>query len=212
MKKALVTLAVFAGLAVSHVAKADTNLIQNGNFANSNVTDGKYAYANGWAGTSLTVPSWTFTDGSGIANKSSAWGGVAQNQAVAFVQYYGGFTSNSPTISQTFSSSSSAYAVSFDIANRSGYGTESLTVTLDGQTVVASLAATGTSFSTYSYNVAGLTGTTHTLTFRGVGNTANDSSVFLTNVNVAAVPEPETYAMLLAGLGLLGAVARRKQK
>lgn len=29
---------------------------------------------------------------------------------------------------------------------------------------------------------------------------------------VAAVPEPETYAMLLAGLGLLGAASRRKKK
>jgi hypothetical protein len=27
----------------------------------------------------------------------------------------------------------------------------------------------------------------------------------------AAVPEPETYAMLLAGLGLLGFAARRRQ-
>ncbi|MYN25459.1 PEP-CTERM sorting domain-containing protein [Duganella sp. CY42W] len=31
-------------------------------------------------------------------------------------------------------------------------------------------------------------------------------------LNVAAVPEPETYGMLLAGLGLLGAVARRRPK
>jgi hypothetical protein len=29
---------------------------------------------------------------------------------------------------------------------------------------------------------------------------------------VAAVPEPESYAMLLAGLGIIGAVARRRQK
>ena len=27
---------------------------------------------------------------------------------------------------------------------------------------------------------------------------------------LAAVPEPETYAMLLAGLGLIGAAARRR--
>jgi hypothetical protein len=31
------------------------------------------------------------------------------------------------------------------------------------------------------------------------------------DVHVTAVPEPETYAMLLAGLGLVGAVARRRK-
>jgi len=29
---------------------------------------------------------------------------------------------------------------------------------------------------------------------------------------VAAVPEPETYAMMLAGLGLLGYMARRRKQ
>lgn len=32
------------------------------------------------------------------------------------------------------------------------------------------------------------------------------------SLNVTAVPEPETYAMLLAGLGLLGGMARRKKR
>jgi len=32
------------------------------------------------------------------------------------------------------------------------------------------------------------------------------------NYNVTAVPEPESYAMLLAGLGLMGAIARRRNK
>jgi len=29
--------------------------------------------------------------------------------------------------------------------------------------------------------------------------------------SIAAVPEPETYAMLLAGLGLVGAMARKRR-
>jgi hypothetical protein len=36
-------------------------------------------------------------------------------------------------------------------------------------------------------------------------------SEFQANGSIAAVPEPETYAMLLAGLGLLGSMARRKK-
>lgn len=32
------------------------------------------------------------------------------------------------------------------------------------------------------------------------------------NYNVTAVPEPETFAMLLAGLGLMGGIARRRNK
>jgi hypothetical protein len=41
----------------------------------------------------------------------------------------------------------------------------------------------------------------------GVFTTVNDL-----HVSVAAVPEPETYGMLLAGLGLLGYAARRKAR
>lgn len=42
----------------------------------------------------------------------------------------------------------------------------------------------------------------------GYGNT---NTVF-TVTNIAAVPEPETYAMMLAGLGMLGFSARRKKQ
>jgi len=54
----------------------------------------------------------------------------------------------------------------------------------------------------------------------GFTDTSSFSSVTITrpgndawgmdNVTVAAVPEPETYAMLLAGLGMMGFIVRRK--
>ena len=51
----------------------------------------------------------------------------------------------------------------------------------------------------------------HTLTFTGLNpKNETDTTGFIDNVSVLAVPEPETYAMLLGGLGLLGFVSRRK--
>jgi len=44
----------------------------------------------------------------------------------------------------------------------------------------------------------------------GVWATANN--LHLSAAAVAPVPEPETYGMMLAGLGLLGVIARRKRK
>lgn len=43
----------------------------------------------------------------------------------------------------------------------------------------------------------------------------NDWNVGIDNINfdqVAVVPEPETYAMLLTGLGLVGFMARRRKQ
>jgi hypothetical protein len=47
-----------------------------------------------------------------------------------------------------------------------------------------------------------------------VHNQYGNYTTFTTNAvsAVAAVPEPETYAMLLAGLGMMGMVARRKRR
>jgi hypothetical protein len=60
------------------------------------------------------------------------------------------------------------------------------------------------------------TASTATFTFQieGVGNQdLNDESWAMDNlrVSVTPVPEPETYAMLLAGLGLMGGIARRRK-
>lgn len=41
--------------------------------------------------------------------------------------------------------------------------------------------------------------------------TSTDSGTFSTSLTVAAVPEPETYAMMLAGLAAVGFMARRRK-
>jgi hypothetical protein len=47
----------------------------------------------------------------------------------------------------------------------------------------------------------------------GGGYTTENDMVFATSFDVfAAVPEPETYLMVLTGLGLLGFVARRRRQ
>ena len=41
---------------------------------------------------------------------------------------------------------------------------------------------------------------------------ANNGPTSFTLTQVPSIPEPETYAMLLAGLGLMGSIVRRRNK
>lgn len=61
--------------------------------------------------------------------------------------------------------------------------------------------ATSASFATYSLNYTGYSGFTF-------GSAEGGSPAYLL---VTAVPEPETWAMMLAGLGLMGAAVRRRK-
>jgi hypothetical protein len=60
-------------------------------------------------------------------------------------------------------------------------------------------------------NHAILTGTDSAPSGTDVGNYIGAQNAGV-NLGIAAVPEPESYAMLLAGLSLMGAMARRKSK
>lgn len=108
--------------------------------------------------------------------------------------------------------------------------TESLTFYAEVWTANAFSATLGLAGSTgqaltanipVQYGARTLTGTfaltagnTYTLSVSGdMGNFQNN--YYYGNVSVptpvASVPEPETYAMLLAGLGVIGAIARRRK-
>lgn len=65
------------------------------------------------------------------------------------------------------------------------------------------------SFTSYSYGLNVGTSTSYRLFF---SNTGSDGDMGLDKVVItSAVPEPETYAMLIAGLGMVGFMARRRQ-
>jgi hypothetical protein len=66
--------------------------------------------------------------------------------------------------------------------------------------------------STYTYQANSSGTVSLALGVVDVGDVLNTSELRIDNVVVSAVPEPETYAMLLAGLGLLGGYARRRNK
>ncbi len=98
-------------------------------------------------------------------------------------------------------------------------GIYDFTMTLSGQYLTlsgVSLNGVEGMFSNYGkWNFAGVDGTSTTplvLTLTGVTIPSTKGvPIYSGELSVAAVPEPETYAMFLAGLGALGFMARRRR-
>lgn len=222
MKLKLVSALVFAtfGL-VAHAAVAP---FSNGSFEDTNVGSGQYKYSASVPaanlpsyGAGVTATGWSFLGNSGVASNNSDFNGFASSGT-----YYG-FLQNVSSISQTFTATStSTESLSFDLLARNYGGTAQIvSVSLAAQGGPALYSWTGSANSTSTYETVtslspiGFTaGTSYVLTFSGSAATG-DTTAFVDNVALtplAAVPEPETYAMMLAGLGFMGFVAKRNAR
>jgi hypothetical protein len=99
---------------------------------------------------------------------------------------------------------SAVHAVGFD-AYYNGLGPATIDF-FDGATLLGTVAYNGPAVLGFAGFVGGsITSVRFTTTLGGQLNTGID------NLAVVAVPEPETYALLLAGLGVVASVARRRR-
>ena len=133
-----------------------------------------------------------------------------------------------------------AELATFSHANESGSFLDTLNFTIPSAGTL-STSAVSISLAPLSFDITGLTGTLwdnfHPNGSVILGNIVGNNSTFnfnllsageyhidftgtvtgahggayLAALHVTAVPEPETYAMLLAGLGVMGAIARRRK-
>ena len=80
---------------------------------------------------------------------------------------------------------------------------------LTGQTpIYTAFGATAGKTNVSTLDLSGLMANhAYTLVVKGAG-----FGTYFTNISLAPVPEPETYAMVLAGLGMVGFVATRRRK
>lgn len=163
------------------------------------------------AGNAACAPG-AWVGGGVIREGVTAWGKTNSPEGI----YYG-FVQAKSTVSQTFVATGRQTGVLTWIdTNRTNLGgSQSYVVTIsDGMTstmIGSFTSAIGGWVSRTSSSFDLINGRSYTLSFKGTG--VGDVTTFIDGVSLAttSVPEASTWSMLLAGFGLIGFAARRRQ-
>lgn len=196
---------MFAAVVATGAARADINLIQNGDFEQTvfGVISG---YKEADFGTS-SIANWTI-GGTSVDVINGSYGAITGNS----IDMLG--TPGPGSLSQGFTTiAGQNYKLSFDLsANGDGGDSKALIVTVGmdpAHTFDYTYVGDMNNHVTETFYYHATTSGTATLAFTSAAS--GYSGAVIDNVMVTtAVPEPETYAMLLAGLGMIGFIARRK--
>jgi hypothetical protein len=195
--KSVVIAALLAG-GSAMAAPAPVELLSNGGFEADVQGYGSWAnYANlsGWSGGDY-----------GIELRNNVAGSAAGG--VNFVELD---TYHNSSLWQTINTvSGQSYTLSFQFQDRAGVDLSSQGLNVSWGGVAVDSVNGSANWTTRTYTLIG-DGTAKQLKFTAIG-TDDSLGTSLDNVSLTtAVPEPETYAMLLAGLGLVGFAARRRK-
>ena len=199
IKTTLVGLTLAA--AASH-GFASTNLVTNGSFE-ANLVPGAFINS-----TVQSISNWTVGVGN-VDLVGSLWSAAS---GVNSVDLNG---SKKGEIHQTLTTvAGQTYQFSFELAGNFQGGTAIKYLSVNvGPSGLYSFDTTGKSagnmgWTTYNTTFVAVSSAT-VLSF--ASNTRGAYGPAIDNVSVTAVPEPESFAMLLAGLGLMGMIARRRK-
>ncbi len=196
--------AVLAFAFLASAAHAGPNLVVNGNFEADSMANGNYGIFDSLTG-------WQATNQVELRNNIAGRGETGPNYVELDAYQNSSISQLIPT------STGEGYRLSFAYAPREGVAADSNGIqALWNNKVVRTMAKDGTSnvgnfWKIYYVNVIGGAGTSSLLSFNAIGKSDSYGGSLDTVKVFSAVPEPTTTGMMIAGLGMLAFVTRRKQ-